>query len=279
MPVCKVCNEEFQALDSHIRIKHKISAAEYLKQYPGSILTDEELVTRRSESRDAIGASVKTMLTFAHSYEGGHPMKDPTFVKNYKTLRVLDPHYDREAAKATSLKRHGVEFYAQTEAAREVSRNNMRVLNEQGLAYAGKNKIDCPDEEAFLVAYKDGKPMGALASMFGVSAPTVQRWIKVLNLPVRTEVKSAPRDIKPPSEVVREYLVKCSEQGKELSFYVYGTLVKAESAATKLKRLFNKCGKLETLKSDLSEAYKTSESRDAFLVKAEELIKKEPQIN
>lgn len=274
MPVCKVCNEEFQALDSHIRIKHKISAAEYLERYPGSALTDEGLIARRSEKRDAVGANVKMMFTFAGKYEGGHPMRDPTFVENYKTLRALDPHYDREAAKATSLRKHGVEFYAQTDAAREVSRNNMIALNELGLSYAGKNKIDCPNEASFVAAYNEGIPMGALASTYGVSIPTVQRWVSALELPERTVIKSAPRDIKPPAEIVRAYLNKCLEQNSEISFYSYGVLVKAESAATKLKRLFNKGGRLESLKSELSDAYKTLEAIDSFLVKVEELTKK-----
>lgn len=199
-------------------------------------------------SRDIIE---KTNKTFQEKYQGGHPMRDPTFLEKYKEARAIDPHYDIEAAKSTNIERYGVDFHAQTKESRERSRANMANLHKEGRAFSGKNKKGCPDSARLKTMFSEGYTLSVMAQEFEVSEIVLSRWVKELGL-VRGTIAST-RTLISSEELLQEYQRCCKEAGALLSPYAFGK-IKGAAWCLKLKRLFRAQPELKSLSKKLLES-------------------------
>lgn len=121
----------------------------------------------------------KIKESFASRYEGGHPMRDPDFLRRRKeTMEAFGSSYDIEKAKETSRKNHGVDFYTQTDVARAVSKSSMERLHMEGRSYSGKNKKECNDLGKLRDMLDSGVLLRDIALEFSISDVTLSRWLK-----------------------------------------------------------------------------------------------------
>jgi hypothetical protein len=188
-----------------------------------------------------------TRLTFAKNYQGGHPMRDPDFIRKYKEARKVAPHYDKDKARSTCLERYGVESYAQTDRAREISHRNMLELQKSGKAFSGKNIKECPDVQHLRDLCAQQKSSVELSEIFGVSTVTMTRWFKEYGI-VRDTAPAKRMPAWSESQLIGDYRKACEESGKTLSFPEYGKHRKSQALCLRLQRL---CKRKPEIKENL----------------------------
>jgi hypothetical protein len=230
-----------------------MSTEEYKSRYSKPIESESVKQKREKTSMEKYGEKHYTNREAAKfsylAYEGGHPFKDPECRnKALKTKEKLygNPNYtNRDKAKKTNLERYGTEH---TCAAKEVIDKRLSTLKER---YGKVFNVDEPHNkthppESFKQDCLSGILIEDLSNRYGVSSPTIKRWIDDLGIS-RSKSKSGVREILSPEEIVLDYLDTCYSTGKSLSFYDYGKH-KGSKYCNKLKRLFNKGKKFEEIK-------------------------------
>jgi hypothetical protein len=238
---CAVCGFLGKSLITHVIHAHGLTPSEYTQLYNAPIESSSIKIKRRETSLSNYGVPHYTnreaaKLSF-ELYEGGHPMRDPSSLERYKRARALNPHYDKESAKKTSLERYGEEFFARTEGARRTSRENMGKLQESGRAYSGKNRKDCPDREGLKKAYLKGSSLGGIALLFKVSDSVVSRWIKECGLERGESSGTERKEPMSKEDLIEAYKKECLERKELLSPYTFGKIKGDPALVCKLKRV------------------------------------------
>jgi hypothetical protein len=240
---CALCDHYGKNLRLHIIKVHNISADQY-KKYYGNFISDSVLKKRKETTFKNHGDpnyrnEPARKLKFS-SYEGGHPLKDPTVRDKANKTKIKlygDANYtNRDKAKKTCLEKYGVEYTGQipeliNQRIATLKEKYGKVFNVEGPC----NKKDPPG--SFKADYEAGINADSLCVKYNVSEPTLSRWIKELNL-LKRDIVTKDRLIQTPLEVIEEYLNCCLTNNKSLSFYDYGK-IKGTSYCTKIKRIFN----------------------------------------
>lgn len=273
MAKCMICGSQASDLRYHITLKHNISAAEYKAEYGGVVVDPSVEAKRRRTCQDRYGDPVyknrEAIKMSQEIYEGGHPLKDPEVRKkagDTMEIKYGERHFtNRAKARETCLKRYGVEYTTQIP---EIIEKRVDTLKKK---YGKVFNIDSPHNkkeapEDFKDVYMSGITMEQLSKRYGVTEPTVLRWVKEAGLK-RKAAGQTDRNIQSPREVAEAYINVCRDHSKTLSFYEYGKIA-GTSACTKMKRLFNKGKKSEHLKSRL---FKAVGDQDAYQTLMEEL--------
>jgi len=270
--ICKICLlVSGKDLSKHIKEVHKMRLKEYKDiygEYFSKYISEKRKQTCLLKYGNENYKNEEARKLSFELYEGGHPLRDPSVRRKAEETSLNlygEAHYtNREKAKQTNKERYGVEY---TCAAPKVIEKRIRTLiDKYGKVFNisdPHNKIESPDD--FITRYNSGETISKLSSMYGVSEPTVCRWISELNLKRSAVLKGEREEISPVLLVI-SYFKTCAELCRILSFYEYGK-IKGSKYTIKLKRLFNSGKKFSHLKQELFDVALKAELQKLFLDK------------
>lgn len=267
--VCALCGHEAVDLTWHLRKVHKMKASKYRERY-GDFVSPSVAEKRRRTNMERHGVPHFTNRPAAaltnKTFEGGHSLRDPEVRRkaaDTKEARYGDRNYtNRSKAKSTCRDRYGVDHAGSIP---EVIKKRVATLKER---YGKVFNVDEPPNKThppggFAVDYVSGMTMGNLSRKYGVSEPTLRRWVSVIGVSRSNPVPSE-RVVESPIDIVAGYFESCDEKGDVLSFGEYGKL-RGSRLTTKLKRLFNAGKPYAHLKASLFAAARDKGLRDSFL--------------